>query len=279
MIRIIAALAFSFFGAGFLATTTYADSIQIKPTIYKNVTLKKGEKAKSFVDISNPTATAQELKLSVQRYKQIDDSGALTFFDDETVSKGIKLDLDNFELNPRDSIRVYFQLDGSLLPSGDIFAAIFAKTVPPDGMVAQAVQVGTLLAITNGTPSSRTVDIISLSSAPFQWGDSIDASIVIKNTAQEGMATGFFPSITVNAQPYSTRTVDGPLIFAGRSRTIDYTQKGNFFGIIRLQVRAEGANATRWIVVVTGYWRWLSLLIIAAFGMVALAIIKQRSSN
>lgn len=255
-------LVLSVLGAGFVTTTTHADSLKIRPTLYKNIVLERGEKAKSFVDISNPTASVQEIKLSVQRYKQIDDNGSLTFFNDESVSKGLKLDLDNFELNPRDSIRVYFQLDGSILPSGDIFAAIFAKTVPKDSMVAQAVQVGTLLSITNGTPLSHSIEITELSSGFVQWGDSIDASMVLKNTAQEGSATGFFPQISVKLQPYSTRSVEGPLIFAGRSRTISYTQKGNYFGFIQLNVDAEGSHAGRWLFAITGFWRWLAPLII-----------------
>jgi hypothetical protein len=269
------ALTLSVFWAGFEAATTHAASIQIQPTIYKNVILKKGEKAKSFVDISNPTATTQEIRLTVQRYKQIDDSGSLTFFDDESVSKGVKLDLDNFELNPRDSIRVFFQLDGTILPFGDIFAAIFARTVPRDGMVAQAVQVGTLLAVTNGTPAAHTATIDNLSASPFQWSDSIDAALTVKNTAPEGSATGFFPQITVNLQPYSSRTVEGPLVFAGRSRSVSYTQKGSYFGIIRLNVQTDSGQASRWLFAVTGYWRWLAPTII--FGILLIVFtVRQR---
>ncbi len=262
MIRISIIIILSIFGALLFDIPTHATSLQIRPTLYKDVVLKKGERSKGFIDISNPTATTQEVKLTVQRFKQIDNAGSLTYFDDESIRKGIKLDLDNFELNSRDSIRIFFQLDGSILPTGDIFAVIFAKTVPEEGMVAQAVQVGTLMTITNGTPSSRTADITTLSAAPFQWSDSIDASMVIKNTAQEGAATGFFPRLNVSVQPYSSRTVDGPLIFAGRSRTIAYTQKGNYFGIVRLHVQTDGDQSSKWIFAVTGYWRWLAPVII-----------------
>ncbi len=261
-------------GALFCGLTAHATSLQIQPTIYKNVVLKKGEKAKAFVDISNPTAIKQEVKLTVQRYRQIDDDGTLTFFDDEAVSKGIKLDLDNFELNPRDSIRVFFQLDGSMLPSGDVFAAIFARTVPIAGTVAQAVQVGTLLSVTNGTPTSHSAEITSLTAPFFQWGESIHASIVVKNSAPESSATGFFPDLTINVQPYETRTVEGPLVFAGRSRSVDYTQKGSYAGFVRLNVTTEGGQASRWVFVVTGFWRLLLPLLIIAMLIIGLIVRK-----
>jgi hypothetical protein len=276
MRRIITILILSVIGVVSFSSTTHAASLQIQPTLYKDIVLKKGEKSKGYVDISNPSATSQEVKLTVQRYKQIDDTGTLTFFDDETISKGIELDLDNFVLNPRDAIRVYFQLDGTILPSGDIFAAIFAKTIPEDAMVAQVVQVGTLMAITNGTPPSRAAAITALSAPLFQWGNAIDASMVIKNTAREGVATGFFPRLNVNIQPYSSRTVDGPLIFAGRSRSIDYTQKGNYFGIIRLQVKTEGGQASRWLFAITGFWRWLAPLIIFVLVLGVFILRQQR---
>jgi hypothetical protein len=266
----------SMLGALFLTSSVDAASLQIQPTLYKDISLKKGEKSKGFVDISNPTANKQEVTLSVQGYKQIDSTGALTFFDDEAIKRGVKLDLDNFELGPHDSIRVYFQLDGSLLPSGDVFAAIFARTIPAEGTVAQAVQVGTLLVITNGTPPSHKATIAELSAPLFHWGDSIDATMVVTNPAEEGSATGFFPKIFVDLQPYSSKTVDGPLVFAGNSRSISYTQKGNYFGIMRLQVKTNADSKSTFLFAVTGFWRWLAPLILVSIILAIFFMRQQR---
>lgn len=245
-----------------------ADSIEIHPTIFKEMTLKRGERTKAYVDVVNPTASKQTVVLKTQGFRQTDDSGALAFYDDERVAQGIRLDLHNFELGPREAIRVYFLLDGSILPSGEVFAVILAQTSPASQAAAQSVQVGSLLAVVNGTPSSHVADISRLSAAALQIGDSIDAQYAITNPADEKKATGFFPEITVRSWPYDTRSVKGPLLFAGRTRSIQYHQPGNYFGIINLQVSAGGQQASRLLFAITGYWRWLAplILVVAILG-------------
>ena len=259
-----------------LSPVTSAISIQIKPTIYKNVELKKGEKKKSYVDIANPTAMKQTVTLSVKAFRQIDSEGMLQFYDSEQVAKGVQLDLTEFELNPKDVVRVYFLLDGSVLPSGDVFAAIFAETVPRDSAVAQSVRVGTLLSIVNGTPSSHSAAINNLNAPLFQWGDGIQATFSVKNTAAKDTATGFFPRLRVALQPYSEKDIEGPLVFAGIERSVSYRDPGNYFGIMRLNVSTDGGSASRWLFAMTGFWRWLAPLIALVIVGSVFAILKRR---
>lgn len=261
-------------GGIFLAPSAGAQSLQIRPTIYQNITLGAGEKKKGFVDISNPTAQAQIVDLDVQAFRQTDDAGSLAFYDDAQVKAGVQLDLSQVELGGHEAIRVYFLLDGTKLPNGDVFAAIFAQTAPSSGAAAQSVRVGTLLALTNGTPAPHRADITNLNAAPFQMGEAVTATMSVTNPAKNGEATGFFPEITVDLQPYSSKKVTGPLVFAGRTRTIDYRQAGNYFGIVRLQATAGGNGQARLIFVMTGYWRWLAPLIVAV-GIAVLALLGR----
>ena len=257
------------------ASPLLANSLQIQPTIYRDISLAKGEKKKGFVDVANPSAETQTVVMSVQGFRQIDDSGSLTFFDDKQVSAGLLLDLDEFELGPREAVRVYFLLDGSKLPSGDVFASIFAANKPasvPAGS-QQAVRVGTLFVISNGTPASHEADVTRLGASPLQVGDRISATIDVKNTADEGATTGFFPKVTVATRPYGEKIVDGPLLFAGRTRTIDYSVPGNYFGPILISAKVGSSEKSTLIFAVTGYWRWLSFVLLAV--LLAVALVAQ----
>lgn len=253
------------------APSAGAEALKIAPLKYE-ATLAVGESKKGFVDVSNPTYEPVTVNLSVQAFRQIDDDGTLEYYDSEQISAGVLLDLTEIELKPRGAMRVYFLLDSSKLPSGDVFAAIFASTVPTDKRGArQSVQVGTLLLLTNGTPSSHQADVTDITGAWVQIGDGLTATITVHNPAPEDLATGFFPEITVKTQPYSETTVQGPLLFAGRTRVVEYRQPGNYFGLIRIVADAGGEQGTKWAFVVTGYWRWLAPLIVGVLvGMLAI---------
>lgn len=250
-----------------------AESLKIAPLQYTD-TLKSGETKKGFVDVSNPTYESVTVNLSVQAFRQIDDDGTLEYYDNEQVAAGVQLDLTEITLKPRGAMRVYFLLNSSKLPSGDVFAAIFASTEPADGSgTKQSVQVGTLLMLTNGTPSSHQADVTDISGGWLQIGDGLSATITLHNPAPEDSATGFSPDITVKAQPYAETVVQGPLLFAGRTRVVEYRQPGNYFGLIRIVVDAGGEQGTQWAFVVTGYWRWLAPLIFGVLvGVLAIVL-------
>lgn len=257
-----------------------SQSLKIQPLSYRE-SLKQAEKKKAYVDIANPNDHAITIDLSVKAFEQIDNEGSLRFYDDERLAAGIHLDLDSAELQPKDVLRLYFVVDGEKLPTGDVFAAIFASTRPAEGSetsVAMSSQVGTLLFLTNGTPPSRSAVIESIETIPVQIGESIDGVIAVRNTAPAGRATGFFPMITVQPAPYEAKEVTGPLLFAGRTRQIHYRQPGDYFGLVNLRVASGSSEQSRWIFVMTGYWRWAAPgLLLLASALIVLLVRRKHS--
>lgn len=250
-------------------------SLKIAPQKYE-ASLAEGETKKGFVDISNPQDVTIDLSLDVRAFRQISDDGSLEFFDSEQMTDGIKLDYDQITLGPREAMRVYFLLDGNKLPTGDVFAAIFASTEPDPGAGSQqSVSVGTLIIATNGTPSAHTADVSSIKASWLQLGDSLSATITLKNPQDEDAYTGFFPEVTIDAWPYGQTTARGPLLFAGRSRDIDYRQQGNYFGPILIRAGAGGAGKSMVIFAMTGYWVWLAPLLTMII-VVGLAYVARR---
>src|SRR5690606_14096564 len=152
---------------------------------------------------------------------QIDDSGNLTFFKSEQLEKGILLDYDSMEMSERQTLRLYFVVDGTKLPTGDVFGVIFAETVPLGQTGAQtSVRVGSLVMLTNQTPGSRTAEITKSRINFLQVGESFGGEVTVKNPASPGETTGFFPEMKVEVTPIGgSSSFEGPLIFAGRSRT------------------------------------------------------------
>jgi hypothetical protein len=251
-------------------------ALKMQPLIYKD-TLKKGERKKGFVDISNPTGETLRLKTSVQGFRQIDDNGSLQFFDSPELTAGIKPDLDEFELGPRQSVRMYFQIDGIKIPSGDVFAALFVSTIPTEksGSVS-SLRLGTLFVLTNGTPGSRDAEITKLDVGFWQLGETVDGSFTVKNKAREGSATGFFPSVNVSIKPLdSTQKIDSKLVFAGRSRQSDFQISENRIGLYKVIAQYGDSKQGKLVFMVTGYWRGVViagvlLLLVAVAGWLTL---------
>lgn len=250
---LVAAIIFTATGGAY----AHAASIKIAPLSYE-ASLRKDEVKKGYIDISNPLNTSQEVSLSVQAFRQIDDKGSLEFYDSEYLRAGIRLDLEELLLGPGEAYRVYFLLDGTRLPQGDVFGGIFATT-KPDGSVGAVrnVRVGTLIILQNGAPAHHQAVIDGIFAPWLQVGEDIEASMKVKNIAAGG-ETGFAPDITVAIQPYTSITMKGPLIFAGRTRDVMYRQPGSYFGPVRLRAAVDGGEQTRWVFAVTGYWRWLA---------------------
>lgn len=263
------------------ATSVSAATLKISPLRY-DTTLKAGEVQKGFVDITNPTADTTTVKLSVQAFRQTDNSGSLEFYDNETVKSGILLDYSDVELGPRETLHLAFLIDGSKLPSGDTFAAIFATSVPDnDAAGQQTVKVGTLLIITNGTPSAHNAVIENLTGSLFQLGNGLHITFDVHNTAEIASATGFTPMITVKAWPYVHETVTGPLVFAGRTRTVDYSKAGDYLGILAIHVKTGDSEQVIYRVAITGFWRFVLPIIAfaAAVGGWFFHYVQKRSNN
>lgn len=249
---------------GLVSPSAGALSLKIAPLEY-TTELKKGDVKKGYIDISNPDAKSAKVALSVQAFRQTDNQGSLEFYDSEQLLAGVKLDFDTITLRAGEAMRVYFLLDGTKLPSGDVFGAIMASTVPDKSAgTAQAVSVGTLLMIQNGTPVAHTATIDSLSARWLQIGDAITARFEVTNPEAQKKSTGFSPQITVALRPYQVKGVQGPLLFAGRTRAVDYRQTGDYFGPMLLDVSYENSHQTKLMFVITGYWRWVAPLVAAA---------------
>lgn len=230
----------AFVSAYFTGVSVHAAGLKLAPLEYRT-TLKSGEKQKGFVDVSNPTKEAFRVTVSTQAFRQIDDNGSLEFFDDERVSSGILLDLDEFDLGPREAVRMYFVLDGTRLPPGDVFAAIFMTTTPEKYQgsgVGQSVRLGTLLSVINGTPGDRSAEVKSLRVPFFQIGDVVRGTYHIKNTGNPRKATGFYPEVMVSAWPLGDEQKHkGKLVFAGKTRQNDFELSAPLFGLYKVTAR------------------------------------------
>lgn len=247
-----------------------AASLTIAPYQYDSE-LKTGETKKGFVDIANPTGQSVTVTLEAQGFRQVDNQGNLEFYKSDAIQEGVQLDLEEFELTAYRGARVYFLLDSTKLPAGDVFAAILATSKPKQqGGSTPAVRVGTLLLLTNGTPGPRDIDIQSINSPWLQIGNKLQAGMTLRNTADPKTNTGFIPELTVAAKPYTTKKVKGPLLFAGKTRNTTYVQQGDFFGPMYLAVTSGGTTKGTWLFAITGYWQWLAPVLL---GVIAVAIV------
>lgn len=237
-------------------------ALKIQPLQHVD-TLAKGERKRGYVDITNVQSSAIDVELSVQGYRQVDNQGTLKFYDDERLTQGIQLDFHDAQIPAHKTLRLFFTADSTKLPTGDIFAAIFARvTSEASKGSASTVRLGSLLILTNGTPGERKADITALDAAAFQFGSGVDGRVSIKNTADPQTASGFFPDVTVDVWPFGpTTTLHGPLVYAGNTRTVSFRVDGDFIGFYKVTAAYQGKGVSRWLVAVTGFWRWLAPLL------------------
>ena len=249
--------------------------LQMQPLQYAS-DLRPGERQKGFVDITNPAPQAVTVELGVQGFKQANDKGELLFYDDERLRSGILLDYTEAEIPAHKTLRLYFVADSSKLPAGDVFAAIFARTKPTKEATT-SVRLGTLLLLTNGTPGAREATIESLAISPLQVGEGLAGKVAIKNTAPPQSASGFFPKVTISLWPFGgSYEVKSPLVYAGNTRTISLAQTGDYFGLYKITARHGESAKSQWVILVTGYWRWLSIVLAVMAGSLAAGYIWWR---
>ena len=255
--------------------------LQVQPYLLKE-TLKPTEQKKGFVDISNPSDRSIVVTPSVKAFRQIDTKGNLEFYDSKEIAAGIIPDLAEFELGPREAVRMYYLVDGRRLPQGDIFAAMLFSTT--GGSVASGVTgtagVGTLLTLVNGTPGSRKLDI-DMSQVPvMQIGNGLQGTVVLKNPADPEKVSGFFPEMVVRVAPLGQeRTVDGPLLMAGNSRDVKITIPFSRLGFTKITSSAGDTEQSKWLFMLTGWWRWLALPLLIATIVIVNIIVKKARKN
>lgn len=244
------------------ADTAGAESLRIQPLSYQTE-LKKGEKKKGFVDITNPSNETLTVSLYANGFSQVNDKGELTFFDSEQIKSGLLLDYETATIGPRQTLRLYFVADGTKLPEGDVFGVIFAETQSEQRPGTNTtIRVGSLVMITNRTPGLRKAEIAKLEIPTVQFGEGIGGVVAIRNPAPKNQATGYFPEMSVELSPWGGgRTFKGPLVFAGVTRTFDFYLPAHLFGFYQVKVKANDAEKTTVIFVATGWWKVLAPLI------------------
>jgi len=237
-------------GASIFSSTTHALSLKVSPLEYRT-TLGKGEKKKGYIDISNPNLESIKIRTQVQAFKQTDSSGSLRFFDDEQLAAGVQLDLKEFELKSREALRMYFLIDGTKLPKGDVYGAIFFISSDTFGQatVTQQVRLGTLLSIVNETPGARDAVVEKLNTNTVQFDTHIRGSYVIKNTSASG-TTGFYPETTLKVWPFGKeQRITSRLVFSGLSRATDFDVQTPPFGVYRITAAYGTSSQSRWVIV------------------------------
>jgi hypothetical protein len=259
-----------------IGTPVFASTaLRVQPTSY-TADLKQGEKLKGFIDVSNPTNETLRLTTSVSAFRQVSDDGALSFYQSDEVQKGIIPDLSSFELKPLEAMRMYFLLDGTKLPKGDTFGAMFFTAQPAKGKssITQQVRVGVLFSIVNVEPGLRMADISSLYAPAVQFGKAVTGNFSIRNTAPAEQATGYYPKVQVSVSPFGTsKTIDAPLVFAGRTRTVSFTLPTDRFGLYQLRVQSGSSEKTQWIFAMTGWGRFVPSIVI--IGLAAVLIFRR----
>lgn len=259
MIRLIFGLTGVILTSFLFATNVSAQAAKLEPLLI-NETLQPSEKKKGFVDVTNPTGQTLQFVTSVQAFRQKDNNGGLEFFDNEQVSAGLIPDLREFDLAPGEVLRMYFLVDGTKLPPGDVFAALFVSTKPDQAAsgVSQAVRLGTIFTLVNGTLGPRQAEITGLRVPFFQFGDSITGAYSIKNTADPSKTTGFYPEVTLRLSPFANeQKVRSSLVMGGVERSMAFSFADSRFGLYRLGVQYGDSGQRSLVFVVTGIWKFI----------------------
>ncbi len=271
MIRfVLVVLSFVLYSA--LGTSVGAEqaSLKIAPLQYRE-SLGVGEKKKGYIDVSNPTSQPIKLNVDVQAFKQINNKGELTYFDNEQIRAGIKTDFDTIDLQPRQALRMVFLVDGTKLPKGNIFATIFFTTLNTEASQStQQIRLGTILSITNQTPPSQRVSVTAHNIPLLQLGDTLSGKVTIKNTGDPKKEGGIYPKVTFKIAPLfaAEYTYEAKLVFPGIARENQFSFPSNRVGIYRVSVQDNRGNelAQQWVVALTG---WTRLLFV---GVVCIAV-------
>ena len=246
--------------------------LQINPLKYED-TLETANVKRGYIDVANPGDTTITLQSQVQAFRQQDDEGRLAFFDDPQISDGIKVDLPNFELGPREAVRVAFSVDPVKLPKGGVYAVIFFRTIPPAqssnaSYVAESANIGTLLLLQNG-PAGAHVGEISKLTLPFlQLGHGLKGSVSYRNTDRSQTAAGFSPTLSARVFPWGqSHKVASGLILPGSERRFEFVRTGSYFGLlpVTLTDTDSGQHRTVWVLALTGWYQWILLILIFAF--------------
>jgi hypothetical protein len=253
-----------------VAASASAPGLQINPLQYEDTLtdhIKNGH-----VDVSNPTDTKATINTSVRGFRQQGDRGDLEFYDDADLSAAIKVDLQSFELGPREAVRVLFSVDPAKLPKGGVYATIFFSTQPADqpsasSFVSQSANVGILLLLHNGGDVAPSGRINNLALPFWQFGNGLSGSATLTNTASPHGGVAFRPGLEAKVFPWghATKQPTG-LILPGSTRQFGVRRPGSFLGLlpVTLTDTQTHSHRTAWVFACTGFYSWGLLVIFLA---------------
>jgi hypothetical protein len=243
--------------------------LQVNPLQYED-TLSTSTVKLGYIEVSNPSDTTITLESSVQGFRQIDNAGRLSFFDDPQISDGIKVDLAKFDLGSHEAIRVAFSVDPTKLPKGGVYAVIFFRTIPPtqssgSSYVAESANIGTLLLLQNGGPGVHVGQVSRLNLPFWQFGSGISGTLDYRNTDRSTTAVGFKPVLTAQVLPWGSapRLATG-LVLPGSERQFAASRPGSYFGILPVTLTdiESHQNSTQWVFAITGWYQLLVLILV-----------------
>lgn len=249
-----------------------APAVKIAPLKYQeSIPLDKPKTG--FVDVSNPATEKIILTPEIQAFRQIGTQGELEFYNDEAVQAGITINIQEFELGPREAARITFSIDPKKLRPGGVYAAIFFKTRPAltaaaGNQVMASARAGSLLILDIGAGGTKSGRISKVNVNRFNFGNSLRGAFEYTNTANGALPIAFNPKFTVKYGLLGGKTsAAGPLVLPKSTRSISFTKNGSYFGIVPITVEdATGSSkpVTAYALAITGFWRWVVMLLVAA---------------
>lgn len=254
------------------ASDASALGLKVAPLEYKT-TLAKNERKRGFIDVSNPTGSPLNVNVTVRGFRQVKDDGSLQFYEDPLISSGISPELSSIELEPNAAVRMFFTVNGTKLPQGDVYATVFFSTSPGTFTqgVTDAVRVGTLLSITNQTPGERKAEVTGLDVPFFNFGTTINGSYTVRNTGNPD--SGFYPEVTTTVSGNEQKK-DSLLVFGGRERRNNVSFDVGY-GIHIASVR-YGESEKRTVFVNMAPWHLIVLVLVLVVGSVELLLLRRR---
>lgn len=254
-------------------------SLKLAPLQYREV-IPLGKSKVGYVDVSNPTQSKLVLKTDVQAFRQIDSDGNLAFYPSEALRAGITTDLTEFELGPREAVRVKFSVDPNKLPRGGVYGALFFNTVPAKANengteVVASARIGSLLILDIGGGGTKDGHAAKIQLPFINVGDGIHGSFDYQNTATGSQPVAFNPALQLKVGYFGKPLkLTGPLVLPHSTRHIQIDKKGSFIGFIPVKIlgttSVTGRDSTIYVWAITGYWRYIAAILVAVFVIIGL---------
>ncbi len=258
-------------------------TVSVSPLKYQD-SLTGSTSKLGFIDVSNPSDSTISLKSEVDAFRQINLSGDLQFYHDDAITGGITVSASEFDLGPREAVRVAFTINPNKLPKGGVYAAIFFATVPSPSVasgtiIMQSARAGTLLILDNGGAGKKSGLINQLNLSWLQLGNGLRGTIQYANQGEPPRSIAYNPTLGVRAFWWGGKSfVNGPLVFPGNKREFSFFKPGSYIGIIPLVVNDQNTGKSRvaLVIAITGIWRVVALIIAVASGVLIFIIRFRR---